>query len=156
VRAEASVVVPGRTAEAEALWYDSVRWPAWLEGFGHLVTITEGWPAAGARRVWDERAPGRGRRGRVVEHVLDQEARTGQTLAFEDERIAGTESVTFTPVPDGVRVTLRREWTPKAGGALGTVAEALVGRRRVEASLRATLVRFAAERRGDAELGLTG
>ena len=46
-RAKASVAVPGLASEAEALWYDPVRWPAWIDGFGHVVEVSEEWPAAG-------------------------------------------------------------------------------------------------------------
>ena len=36
-RAEASITVPGRAADAEALWYDPQRWQAWVDG-GHPVS----------------------------------------------------------------------------------------------------------------------
>ena len=45
-RAKASISVPGRAAEAEALWYDPHRWQAWIDGFGHVVSLDDGWPAA--------------------------------------------------------------------------------------------------------------
>ena len=51
--ATASISVPGRAADAEALWYDRHRWPAWIDGFGHLVTLEGDWPQAGAHVVWD-------------------------------------------------------------------------------------------------------
>ena len=153
MRASASVLVPGRAAEAEALWYDPVRWPAWIDGFGHLVSLGEEWPGPGARRVWDAKPPPQARRGRVVERVLAHEARTGQTLGVEDERVEGREEVVFAPEGDAVRVTLTRTWSRKgSGGPFGLLFDALVHRPRVQASLRTTLARFAAERRGDAEL----
>ena len=37
-RARASISVPGRAADAEALWYDPHRWQAWVDGFGHIVS----------------------------------------------------------------------------------------------------------------------
>jgi hypothetical protein len=144
------VVVPGRAAEAEELWYDPVRWPAWIDGFGHLVSVTDEWPTRGARRLWDAKPGGR---GRVSERVAAHEARTGQTLEIEDERVEGTEEVAFVPTgADGVRVTLTRTWERKAGGPLAPVLDVLVERRRTTVSLRATLARFAAEHRADAEL----
>lgn len=36
-RARMTIALPGRAAEAEELWYDPVRWPSWIDGFGHLV-----------------------------------------------------------------------------------------------------------------------
>ena len=156
-RVKASVTVPGRAAQAESVWYDRSRWASWIDGFGHLVSLEEAWPGTGARRVWDAKPPPQARRGRVVEHVLAHETRTGQTLGVEDEHVEGREDVAFAPEGDGVRVTLTRTWSRKGGGGpFGLLADALVERPRVQASLRATLARFAAERRSDADPGLTG
>ena len=44
-RAEASLDVPGLASEAEALWYDPVRWPASNDGFAHAAELGDGWPA---------------------------------------------------------------------------------------------------------------
>ena len=82
----ATVNVPGLAFEAETLWYDPKRWPAWVDGFGHMFKLEGEWPAQGARAVWDSRPGGR---GRVVERVTAYEARSGQTLAVEDEKLSG-------------------------------------------------------------------
>ncbi len=92
-RASASLRVPGLASEAEALWYDPVRWAAWIDGFGHVVELPDGWPAEG-RLVWDSTPGGR---GRVAETVTAYEARGGQTLAVEDSRLRGTQRVAFAP-----------------------------------------------------------
>ena len=76
-RAKASISVPGRTAEAEALWYDPHRWQAWIDGFGHVVSLDDGWPRRGAELVWESPPGGR---GRVTERVVAYEMRLGQTL----------------------------------------------------------------------------
>ena len=65
-RASATITVPGRAADAEALWYDAQRWPAWVDGFGHVVKLDDHWPEPDARLVWDSKPGGR---GRVVERV---------------------------------------------------------------------------------------
>ena len=80
----AALKMPGLASEAEALWYDPQRWPAWIDGFGHVVKLEGEWPAQGARAVWDSKPGGR---GRVVERVTAYEARAGQTLAVEDEQL---------------------------------------------------------------------
>ena len=67
-RASATVSVPGRAADAEALWYDPVRWAAWVDGFGHVVTREGDWPRVGARLVWQSPPAGR---GRVEERVVE-------------------------------------------------------------------------------------
>ena len=147
-RVEASVEVPGLASEAEALWYDPVRWPAWVDGFGHVVEVTDDWPASG-RAVWNSTPEGR---GRVLEIVTAYEPRSGQTLAVEDSRLRGTQRVAFSPGPDHASVTLTLEYEIKERTPLTWLVDALFVRRAVAASLRRTLARFARERRGDMEL----
>jgi hypothetical protein len=147
-RAKASIQVPGLASEAEALWYDRQRWPAWVDGFGHVVELSAGWPAEG-RLLWDGPPGGR---GRVLERVLAYVPRTGQTLAVEDARLHGTQRVTFAPGPDHVTVTLSLEWELKERHPLTWAVERLFVRRAIADSLDRTLARFARERRGDLEL----
>lgn len=147
-RATASTRVPGRVAEAEALWYDSHRWPAWVDGFGHVVRLEGEWPGAGARLLWDSPPAGR---GRVAERVTAYEPRAGQTLAVEDSRLEGTQSVAFAPDGDDVRVTLTLEYALKHRNALTPLLDPLFVRRALRESLRRTLARFAHERRAEAD-----
>jgi hypothetical protein len=147
-RATASVQVPGLASEAEALWYDPVRWPAWVDGFGHVVEVDERWPAAG-RSIWNSTPGGR---ERVLEEVRAYEPRAGQTLAVEDARLRGTQRVEFTPGPDHTKVTLSLDYEIKDHTPLTWLVDALFVRREVTASLRRTLDRFLRERRGDMEL----
>ena len=102
--------MPGLASEAEELWYDPQRWPAWIDGFGHVVKLEGEWPAPGARPVWESRPGGR---GRVVERVTAYEARTGQTLEVEDEQLRGDAAVSFEPGPDGVEVALELDYELK-------------------------------------------
>ena len=147
-KARASVDVPGLASDAEALWYDPVRWPAFIDGFGHLVELAGEWPAAG-RVVWNSTPGGR---ERVIEEVLAYEPRAGQTLAVEDSRVRGTQRVAFTPGPDHTTVTLTLEYVIKERTPVTWLVDALFVRRAMLASLRRTLARFARERRGDMEL----
>jgi hypothetical protein len=147
-RASASIEVPGLASEAEALWYDPVRWAAWVDGFGHVVELSPDWPAAGSLK-WNSKPGGR---GLVLETVTVYEPRGGQTLAVEDGRLRGTQRVEFTPGPDAVTVTLSLEYELKQGTALSWLVDRVFVRRELTASLRRTLVRFVHERRGDLEL----
>jgi hypothetical protein len=147
-RAGASIEVPGLASEAEALWYDPVRWAAWVDGFGHLVELSEDWPAGGTLQ-WNSTPGGR---GRVLETVTSYQPRTGQTLAVEDSRLRGTQRVEFTPGPDAVTVALTLEYELKERNVLTWLLDAMFVRRAIVASLRRTLSRFARERRGDMEL----
>ena len=147
-RATAAIDVPGRASDAEELWYDPLRWPAWLDGFGHVVEVSEAWPAEGSLR-WNS-APGG--RGLVLETVIAYEPRSGQSLAVEDGRLRGTQRVAFTPGPDAVRVELSLEYELKERNPLTPLVDGLFVRREIAASLRRTLARFARERRGDMEM----
>jgi hypothetical protein len=148
-RVRAAVSVPGLASEAEALWYDPQRWPAWVDGFGHVTKLEGEWPAPGARAVWDSRPGGR---GRVVERVSAYEARSGQTLAVEDEQLTGTQTVTFEPGPDGVAVALELEYEMKNTNLFTPLTDALFIRRALRESLQRTVNAFARELRGDREL----
>ena len=146
-RARAQIDLPVQISAAEALWYDRHRWASWVDGFGHVAKLEGDWPHAGARLVWDSRPGGR---GRVAEHVLHQEDRTGQTLAVEDERLHGTQRVAFEPEGEDTRVTLSLDYELKERGPLTPVVDRLFIRRAIRDSLTRTLRRFAHER--DAEL----
>ena len=148
-RVRAAVNVPGLAFEAEALWYDPKRWPAWVDGFGHMFKLEGEWPAQGARAVWDSRPGGR---GRVVERVTAYEARSGQTLAVEDEKLAGTQTVTFVPGPDGVEVALELHYEIKNANVFTPLTDVLFIRRALRESLQRSLNRFARELQGDREL----
>jgi len=149
-RASASISVPGRAADAEALWYDPHRWPSWVDGFGHVVTLEGDWPERGARLVWDS-PPGGG--GRVQERVVAYESRTGQTVEVEDARLWGRRRVAFAPGPGEVEVTLSIEYELKERTPLTPVVDRLFVRRTVTESLRRTLARFATERKAEIQFG---
>jgi hypothetical protein len=145
-RASATTVVPGRAAVAEELWYDRHRWPAWIDGFGHVVKLEGDWPQVGARLVWE--SPPKGR-GRVQERVTAYEPRGGQTVEVEDERLRGTQTVRFEPVGEQVRVTLTLDYELKDRNVLTPLVDRLFIRRELGDSLRRTLARFGHERRAE-------
>jgi polyketide cyclase/dehydrase/lipid transport protein len=147
-RVKASVEVPGRISEAEGLWYDLSRWPAFVDGFSHVVRVADEWPAGG-RLTWDSTPHGR---GRVIEQVTRHEQRVGQTALVEDSRLRGKQIVEFEGVSDATRVTLALEYTLKNDAPLAGLTDLFFIRRAVRESLERTLARFARERRGDAEL----
>ena len=149
-RVRAAVIVPGRMAEAEALWYDTSRWPSFVDGFAHVSQLDDAWPAAGATLVWDSVPAGR---GRVVETVTAHAQRGGQTLSVEDERLRGTQTVAFAPEgDDATRVTLELAYQLKQRHPFTPIVDLVFVRRALGESLRRTLTRFARERRGDDEL----
>ncbi len=141
MRASARTALPGRVSDAEALWYDERRWPAFVDGFGHVTRREGEWPQPGAVVLWVSTPGGR---GLVREQVVEYAVRRGCTTAVEDESITGTQTVAF----EHGAVTLELDFTLKRRNVL----TALFVRRAFGDSLRRTLARFARELRGDLEL----
>jgi hypothetical protein len=148
-RVRASVAVPGLASEAETLWYDTTRWPTFVDGLHHIARLEGDWPRAGARILWDSQPGGR---GRVQERVVAYVAREGQTVTVEDEKIHGTQRVSFTPTETGVTVALELEYVLKEQRPGMALVDLLFIRRPQRESLQRTLRRFrtevAAEREG--------
>lgn len=130
-------------AEAEALWADLERWPAFVEGFARFVETEPGWPQPGATVVWESIPGGR---GRVTETVAEREPGRRLVTAVEEERMSGVQAVTFEPDGEGgtlVEVELEYELTH--GGPFAAVANALFVRRALSDAIARGLRRFAAE-----------
>lgn len=148
MKARAQITVDGRISEAEALWYDTRRWPMFIDGFHHVAGGLEEWPEGGTL-VWDSTQGGR---GRVLECVVRYEPRVGQTVEVEDETITGTQTVSFTGAPaDRVVVVLELAYRLKQrqGGPLSSVVDAIFIRPRQREALARTLTRFARELASD-------
>jgi hypothetical protein len=153
-KARAQIDLPVQVSAAEALWYDTSRWPVFVDGFGHVVKLEGDWPREGARLVWDSVPAGR---GRVVELVTSYEVRIGQTVQVEDERITGTQIVTFAPLGDGqCRMAIELSWKHKFPNVMTPLVDVLFVRRAFADALRRTLSRFGREVRVDAELSQAG
>jgi uncharacterized membrane protein len=149
-KARAKIDLPAQVSTAEALWYDVQRWPSFVDGFSHVAKLEGDWPRTGARLVWDSTREGR---GRVSERVVAYEVRSGQTVEVEDPRITGTQTVTFTPRPEGTsRLELELRYAIKDANPLTPVVDSLFIRRAFNDALRRTLARFRHELRGDLEL----
>lgn len=138
----ATVELPCQPAEAEALWYDTDRWSAWIDGLDEILSIEGPWPRAGGTLVWQSNPAGR---GRVTEHVVEYEPGASQTAEVEDETLAGRQTVEFIPAADGIAVTLSLDYRLAKRSPLMAVVDVLFIRRAVRASLRNTLERFGAE-----------
>jgi hypothetical protein len=141
-RASASESFPASVEEAETLWYDTGRWPAWIDGLAEVTEIAGPWPGTGAAVTWESNPAGR---GRVLEQVLSYRPRAGQTLAVEDDSIRGRQSVAFSEIDGGVRLEFTLEYELKQRSILTPVVDVLFIRRAMTSSLQATLQRFGAE-----------
>ena len=149
-RIGAEIDVSAALPTVEALWYDTGRWPSFVDGFAHVVKKEGGWPEAGGRLVWQSTRAGR---GRVVERVTGYEPGAGQTVEVEDPKLRGTQRVQFTPLVDGTAVTFALEYRLKEPeNPLRPLVDLLFIRRALRDALRRTLVRFGRELDADAGL----
>src|SRR5437660_10180007 len=140
-RVSATVELPGRVYEAETCWYDLSRWPDWVDGLGHVVEASDGWPGAGALVVWESVPAGR---GTVREQVVSYEPRSGQTSQVEDDSISGQQTVAFVPRDDGLELRLSLDYRLKRRSPVSALVDLLFIRRLMGASLGRTLTQFRA------------
>jgi hypothetical protein len=136
-RVKAEVKVAALASAAEELWYDTARWPTFVDGLAHVAKVEGDWPRSG-RVVWDAKVDGR---GRVEERVSRHEARVGQTLDVEDDKIRGVQTIEFHPDGDGCKVVLSLDYTLKMDPPQRQVID-LFARRPMRDSLKRTLTRF--------------
>lgn len=141
--ARAAVELAATPAEVERRWADPAGWVAFVDGFEHVVELDPGWPAPGARLVWDSHPGGR---GRVVEKVLSATPGTELVVAVEDPQLRGTQRLAFKPAEGGrVGVALELDYVLLRRGPFMLVADPLFVRRALRDSLRRTLTALAAE-----------
>jgi hypothetical protein len=142
--------LPGPVSAAEALWYDLGRWPAFVDGFGHVTKREGDWPHAGARIMWVSTPGGR---GLVAERVTAYEVRSSQTVEIEDERMTGEQVVSFAPGEEGgSSITVELRYRLKQANPLTPLVDALFVRRAMADAVRRTLGRFARELTDDLRL----
>jgi Polyketide cyclase / dehydrase and lipid transport len=146
-RAEGQVVL---TPEAALrLWTDPSRWSTFVEGFARLVERDPGWPAEGARVIWESIPAGR---GRVTEKVIEPPASDRFASRVFEERLVGVQTFRAAESEGGSRVELSLEYTLTKYGPFGAVADAIFIRRALRDSLRRTLFRFGIEAEEEAGL----
>jgi uncharacterized membrane protein len=147
IRTSRDFAVP--VAEAEALWYDLDRWPAFIDGFHHIEKRDGDWPRQGSSIAWQSFPGGR---GRVLEQVTGYAPRDGQTAEIDDDEILGTRRVRFQAREDGVRIELALEYELKDRSLIKVIAEPFFIRRAMRDSLRRELTRFGRELEADRAL----
>jgi hypothetical protein len=132
----------GSVRQAQACWYDTTRWPVWVDGLEQVLRVDGDWPRVGSRVTWESGPAGR---GRVTERVIAYDSACGQTLEVDDTSIGGLQSVSFAPAPHGVQVGLSLEYRLKKRSIVSPLVDLLFIRRAMAVSLEATVARFGAE-----------
>jgi uncharacterized membrane protein len=137
-----SVVVGLSQAEATALWCDTARWPSFIEGFHHTVTLDSRWPKPGSEHVWESVRNGR---GRVTERVTEYVPGTRIVTEVSESALDGRQTVTFTQEQDKTVVALSLEYSLRRPMLVALAVDLLFVRRALGSSLARTLQRFAIE-----------
>ncbi len=140
-KVNASAAFPGSVHEAEVCWYDTARWPWWVDGVESIERVDPAWPAVGASVTWVSGPAGR---GRVTERVVAHVPLEGQTIETEEDDIKARQEVSFTPVDGEVVVAVSLAWEYKRR-SLSTLLGVLFIRGAFASSLQTTLTRFGAE-----------
>lgn len=152
-RARARVGVAVTVAEAEALWLDPWRWPAFVDGCAAIEEVAPGWPAEG-EVVWRSTPEGR---GRVVERVADHRPGQSHQVEVDDATLSGRQTVRFAAAAEGSAVVeLELRYRVKGGNPLTPLIDVLFIRRAVRDALRRTLGRYARELEAGARTGWPG
>jgi hypothetical protein len=140
--ARAAIHVPLEPREAYDLWTDPRRWPTFIDGFGHPERLDDTWPEEGAKVVWRSVPGGR---GAVTERVVQAKPPVLHEVNVFEEKLDGTQRVTFTPEEDGTVVELELDYKVSVGGPLRPLVDVLFIRRAQNDALTRTLRRFATE-----------
>jgi uncharacterized membrane protein len=138
----ATETYPGSVHEAERVWYDTDRWPHFIDGLEDVEEVTPNWPGVGAEVTWRSGPAGR---GHVVERVVAYELLDGQEVEVEDDSIRGRQRVSFQPDNGEVTVELSLSYSLKSRSPLMALVDLLFVRRAMTTSLASTLHRFGAE-----------
>jgi hypothetical protein len=138
-RAAAADVYLASVQAAQALWYDTARWPLWVHGLAQVTARSGDWPGVGATVTWESTPRGR---GRVVERVVAYEPGRGQTLEVQDDSIRGRQCVGFEELEHGVAVELKLEYALARRSVVAPVLDRLFIRRAFTSSLESTLAAF--------------
>jgi uncharacterized membrane protein len=138
--ARVTIEVAAPPHRVEQAWYETGRWPDWVDGLEEVIAIDDPWPATGGRLTWRSGPAGR---GTVTEQVLDQVPGAGQTVAVTDDQLTGEQTVLFTADEDETRVELELTYALRRRNPLTALINALFIRRAMADALGRTLERFA-------------
>jgi uncharacterized membrane protein len=118
------------------------RWATFVDGFGRVDRVDDAWPEQGAKLVWKSVPGGR---GSVTEKVTRTLPGAIHQVAVIEEKLDGTQTITFAPVDEATWVELELDYTVSVGGPFKAIVDALFIRRAQNDALTRTLRRFRTE-----------
>lgn len=148
VSGEVEIAAP--LAEVWELYTDPSRWPAWVDGFGSVIS-REGYPDPGGSVRWRSTPAGR---GEVAETVLAAEPRRELRIGYRDPGSAGEVETSFEMLPAAeaggdrrTKVSVRHAYEISSGGPLKPVIDRLFVRSQMQRALDRSLaaLKLAAE-----------
>ncbi len=86
-----SIVIAASVSEVWDVYFDAPRWPAWVDGFGH-VEQEDGYPGQGGTLRWRSTPAGR---GVVAERVVEHVPKRLHRVAFSDDSSSGELTTRF-------------------------------------------------------------
>ena len=147
--ARSATLVPLAPQQAYDLWTDTSRWATFVDGFGHVERVDDGWPEPPAKIMWKSVPGGR---GVVTERVTKTLPGALHEVTVVEERLDGTQTVTFSPEDDATRVDLQLDYRVSVGGPVKAIVDVLFIRRAQNDALTRTLRRFRTEATEQASL----
>jgi hypothetical protein len=105
----------------------------------NVEEISGPWPQASGTVLWRSGPYGR---GEVRERAVRFQARAGQLVEWEDDRMSGTQEVTFKPDNNDTQLEVRFSYEIKGASPVGRLVGVLFTRRVLAGSLVRTLDAF--------------
>jgi hypothetical protein len=133
-----SLLVDASLKEVWDLYFDPVRWRAWVDGFA-AVERSDGYPKVDGTLIWRSNPAGR---GTVTERVVEHTPRTRHRIEWSDPESSGELLSEFAVEGDSVRTTLTLDYRLARGGPFAVLTERFFVRGQVRRSVQRSLLRL--------------
>ena len=138
------LVIAASLAEVWSLYFEPRTWPAWVDEFHAVESVSGGYPEAGGRLVWRSGPSGR---GQVTETVIEHEPRRAHRIRYADPHSEGEQLTTFAIEGEGTKVTIELVYGLMEPGVLGPITDRLF----IRGQMRAMLIRSLEGLRAEAQ-----
>lgn len=135
------VLIRASLAETWDYYFDPAAWPAWVDGFGRVESVS-GYPDVGGSLRWRSRPAGR---GEVTERVVEHEPRRVHAVSFQDPDSSGTLRTSFAIQGEATLVSQTLDYKLRQGGPLAKLTDRLFIRSQMRGSMGRSLARLKLE-----------